>query len=528
LHHRGEGDGFQINQVGAAGDGKRRSLVAAKDNRAGARDDRRCEAGGSSKRERRSTGDTTIRVAHLADYVRGATRKLLTQTAGKPGENDAVIVRDSLSAAQSPFLDHPRPRAAALDLAWKVAQRVAECACLVLQGAQDRAAGGWGPGHGYARACDGSVIARWAGVRPAPENRLRLSFRATAHILSVMRWVDGHLDLAYLAVNGRDLTRRDGCDPATGCVTLPALREAGVAMAFATIFTQKGLDGPDRAHRFASSDDRDGAEAAGLRQIEVYERLQRDGHVRIIRSALDLEISDDRLSIVLLMEGADPIRSPEDVPQWHARGLRMVGLAWADGSRYAGGNGPPPGETGPVLEDTGPLTSAGIAMIRALDEAGIMHDASHLSDAALDGLLEYARGPVVATHSNCRALLDDWQRHLRDDHIRAIAARDGVIGLNLFTRFLALGRRGTIDDCVAHVEHVAEVAGRRDIAALGSDMDGGFRPDQLPVGLDHPAKLDRLAEALRSRGWGDADVAGFAWGNWMRLLRETFPRDDAC
>jgi membrane dipeptidase len=335
-----------------------------------------------------------------------------------------------------------------------------------------------------------------------------------------MRWVDGHLDLAYLAVNGRDLTRREACDPASGCVTLPALRETGVGMAFATIFTQKGLDGADRAHRFASSDDLDGAEAAGLRQIEVYERLQRDGHVRIIRSSHDLEISDDRLRVVLLMEGADPIRSPEDVPRWHARGLRMVGLAWAAGSRYAGGNGPPPGAAASALYDTGPLTSAGIAMIRALDDAGVIHDVSHLSDAALDGLLEHARGPIVATHSNCRALVDNWQRHLRDDHIRAISGRGGIIGLNLFAKFLALGRRATIDDCVAHIEHVVEVTGRRDVVALGSDMDGGFGPEQLPIGLDHPAKLDRLTEALRSRGWSDADAEGFACGNWMRFLRQ--------
>lgn len=344
-----------------------------------------------------------------------------------------------------------------------------------------------------------------------------------------MQWIDGHLDLAYLAVNGRDLTRREACDPASGCVTLPALRDAGVGIAFATIFTEKGLDGPDQAHRYASSDDLDGAEAAGLRQIETYEQLERDGSLRIIRSASDLDMSDDRLGIVLLMEGADPIRAPEDVAKWRARGLRIAGLVWAAGSRYAGGNGPPPGTPMPAMYDIGPLNSRGIEMIRALDDAGIIHDASHLSDAAFEGVLQHARGPIIATHSNCRALMNNWQRHLRDEQIRAIVDRPagGVIGLNLFGKFLALGtgaggtgeRRATIDDCIAHIEHVVEVAGRRDVIALGSDMDGGFGPGDLPIDVDHPTKLNALAQALRSRGWNDAEVEGFAHGNWMRVLR---------
>ena len=67
---------------------------------------------------------------------------------------------------------------------------------------------------------------------------------------------------------------------------------------------------------------------------------------------------------------------------------------------------------------------------------------------------------------------------------------------------------------------MAEVAGRRDVVALGSDADGGFPPAMLPEELDHPRKFHALAEALRDRGWSDADIAGFACDNWLRLLRE--------
>ena len=137
----------------------------------------------------------------------------------------------------------------------------------------------------------------------------------------------------------------------------------------------------------------------------------------------------------------------------------------------------------------------------------------------VDAVLSRISGCVVASHSNCRALLDDKQRHLRDDQIRAIAARGGIVGLNLYGRFLALDRRATNDDCIAHVVHFAEVSGRRDVVALGSDMDGGFPPRDLPDGLDAPAKLPALVEALAARGWSDEEIDGFTHANWLRLLR---------
>lgn len=321
-------------------------------------------------------------------------------------------------------------------------------------------------------------------------------------------FVDGHLDLAYLAVLGRDL--RVPCAPGTGgCVSLPALRAAGIDLVFGTIFTEPGAAA---AFGYASSDDLDAAEAAGRRQLDVYEQLEREGEIAIVRTARDLDAGGPRPRVVLLMEGADPIRGPEAVGEWFARGLRLVGLTWAMGTRYAGGNA-----------SGGDLTARGIDLVRALDDAGIVHDVSHLSDAAFDGLLATARGPLVATHSNCRALLDANERHLRDDQVRALAAREGIVGLNLYTAFLAADRRATVADCVAHVQRMADLMGHRRGVALGSDMDGGFGAERLPEGLDHPAKLPALAGALRGAGWSDANVAGFRADNWLRFLRGSLP-----
>ncbi|MGI9015433.1 MAG: dipeptidase [Phycisphaerales bacterium] len=332
-----------------------------------------------------------------------------------------------------------------------------------------------------------------------------------------MYWVDGHLDLAMNGVTGIDMTQpvlRDG----ERSISLPDLTAANVTIAFATIFTERSA--PQFPYGYADSSDRAGAFAAGLRQLEYYETLETAGHICIIRSRADLgeavarEGGHPRLNIILLMEGADPIRTPDDVQTWRERGVRIVGLTWARGSRYAAGNAEP-----------GPLSSEGRELISALDACNMIHDCSHLADEALAGLLECATGSVIASHSNCRALLPgDNQRHLTDAAITAIALRKGVIGINLFSKFLADGRRATVQDVVAHIQHIEAVAGSRGCIALGSDADGGFPARDLPVGLDHPELLPNLADALRTdAGWSEAEIRNFASGNWVGFLEHALP-----
>ena len=328
-------------------------------------------------------------------------------------------------------------------------------------------------------------------------------------------WFDGHLDLASLALEGRDLTVPLGAavgKPQPAAVTFPSLLKGGIFGCFGTIFTAPDLEGP---LGYPARDAVEGAHAAGLRQQACYEGWARQGRVRLLRSALELEpvtVEGPPLQVLILMEGADPIRSPEEVGWWHARGLRAVGLSWAMGTRYAGGNAKP-----------GPLTETGREMVAALDEHGIVHDLSHLPDEAAWELLELSRGPVMASHSNCRVLVNGQsQRHLPDDLIRAIAARGGMIGLNLFSLFLSpegKDRRATIEETIAHVEQVCDLAGRRDVVGLGSDLDGGFGADRLPEGIDEPADLTQLVDALARRGWTSGELAGFQRENWLRFLR---------
>lgn len=363
-----------------------------------------------------------------------------------------------------------------------------------------------------------------------------------------LTWFDAHLDLAYLAVNARDmcapLDRSAAPHPPAAC-TLASLREGQVRLALATIFTEVGGSGPEGYH----AGDVDRAFAVGRAQLEVY-LTWRDRALISLDLRSDLAaLSDlaeirggmgvaearplatsallarlprtDGLRVGILMENADPIRSPDDLAFWVDRGVVAVGLAWALSSRYAGGNTSHEG-----------LSDLGRALVREMDRLRVMHDASHLSDRAFADLLDSTDRTIIASHSNCRVLLDPSgsnQRHLTDEQIAHIARRGGVIGLNLYSKFLsphcAESGRASISDCVRHIEHIAEIAqrvspfssGRRHVA-LGSDLDGGFPASRLPEPINTPRDYDQLAQALSDRDWSDPEIADFAAGNWLRVL----------
>lgn len=344
-----------------------------------------------------------------------------------------------------------------------------------------------------------------------------------------LTFFDAHLDLAYLAVNGRNmLADLDSCGgphlPAS--CTLPALRSGGIRACLGTIFTEAGGSGPE-GYR---PEDVEEAHAAGAAQIAVYLHWADQSLIKLPGRPASPEDttpqtqsprpapSDEPLRLGILVECADPIRSPDELPWWQERGVIAIGLAWARGSRYAAGNSEPS-----CSSDHG-LTDLGRAMVDQMDALGIVHDLSHLSQRATDELLAHTDAPVVATHSNCRALLDGHsQRHLTDQTIREISRRKGIVGLNLFAPFIRhdLGddERPTISDAVRHVEHVCSIMGHRRGVGLGSDLDGGFSARRLPVGIDTPADFAKVLQTLASRGWSEAEIKGFAHDNWANFWR---------
>ena len=325
--------------------------------------------------------------------------------------------------------------------------------------------------------------------------------------------VDAHLDLAYNALRGREVLRpaveQTGDEDGIPSVGLPDLRAGNVGLICGTIYCAPCLKEGEVGYRTA-----DEARAAAVEQYEWYRRCEADGLMRIVRGREDVptKAGAAALPMVLLMEGADPMRTPDDVPSWFERGLRMIGLAWKR-TRYAGGTGAP-----------GPLTPEGVGLVRVLDEHGVIHDASHLAEESFWQLLEVSDGPVCASHSNCRAIVPT-DRQLSDEMILEIVKRDGVIGINFYDKFLVPAaeygkRRATLEDVVRHVRHMCDLAGSAGHVAIGTDMDGGFGRDQIPQEIRTAADLPKVGEALGRAGFSRGDVEGMLGGNWVRFFRD--------
>jgi membrane dipeptidase len=340
------------------------------------------------------------------------------------------------------------------------------------------------------------------------------------------KWFDAHLDLAYLAENGRDMRRGladCGGPHLPAAVTFPSLAEGGVAACLGTIFTELG--GHDAVAYPAG--DVEAAYAAGVRQLQWYHRWVREGVSEEWKEGTAATRQATRGTRVgILMECADPIRLPDELSWWVERGVIAIGLAWGRGSRYATGNMPESHSSGVGLTDTGRV------LVREMDRLGVVHDLSHLSDRACDEVLGLAIGKIMASHSNCRGLLSgamgvggENHRQLRDDTIREIGKRGGVIGLNLVRNFIRSGLdkanpddRPSVEDAVKHVEHICEVMGHRRGVGMGSDLDGGMSAREIPAGISAPRDFEKFAEALLRRGWSEEGVDAFAWGNWARFF----------
>jgi membrane dipeptidase len=203
-----------------------------------------------------------------------------------------------------------------------------------------------------------------------------------------------------------------------------------------------------------------------------------------------------------------------------------------------------------------------------MNRLGMMVDISHVSDKTFYRTLVITRAPVIASHSGARALCDA-PRNMTDDMLRAVArsggpdSKGGVVQVNFFSGFVSQAYRDAskaqeaevkkvVEDAKAkakaegkeftyaeeekiqrsrmdkiprpplsalidHIDHIAKVAGV-DHVGLGSDFDGVS--GQLPEGLDSPADLPKITQALLDRGYSAEDCRKILGGNLLRVFRE--------
>ena len=312
-------------------------------------------------------------------------------------------------------------------------------------------------------------------------------------------------------------------------VGLPDMRRGRMALSLTTLLARS-------TGRPVSHIDYQSAEQAyGMAQAHLgyYRALEQGGHCRILEDGASLashiaeweawdkqhgELTTETppLGFVISMESADPILRPGDVQDWFDKGLRVIGPAHYGPGRYAGGSGTERG-----------LTNIGRELLREMERVGMVLDVTHLTDAAFDESLDiFAQGVVLASHTNCRTLVPH-QRQLDDGRLRRLIGRQGVIGVALDCWMLEMGwaygkgssrNHLTLETVCDHIDHICQLAGNANHAAIGSDLDGGFGVEQSPADLDTIADLQKVAGILSGRGYSDEDVTKVMYRNWVGLL----------
>lgn len=358
--------------------------------------------------------------------------------------------------------------------------------------------------------------------------------------------VDAHQDIAYNALSfERDYLlstfekrRREAGSPVEvvqgrATLGLPDALIGRVGIVFATLFTEPARKNAILGGAISEQAYRTPQEAyrRGMDQLDYYQRLfDRSTFIRPVRSLAELDAvlatwDDGRdlpahvQGMVMLMENADPILEPKQFEEWYARGVRVVGPAWAS-TRYCGGTGEP-----------GPLTALGRELLDVMAGLNALLDLSHMAEQSFFEALDRYAGALIASHSNPRRFIEgrtDPERLLTDTQIRRLAERDGVMGIVPFNWFLhGQWTRGDarlpLSRLLEAIDYVCQLTGSAAHVGIGTDFDGGFGEASLPEGIDTVSDLWGLGPALAARGYAQANVEAILSGNFLRKLRQTLP-----
>ena len=251
-----------------------------------------------------------------------------------------------------------------------------------------------------------------------------------------------------------------------------------------------------------------------LSPIVIFERelatIQRevDQNKRLISfaySADEIEANREKgkMSAILTIEGPAGFDfDPELLDNLYQIGFRITTLGWNESNVLTGSN-----VTG------GGLTEKGREYLKEAQRLGMLVDVSHISDQGFWDIMDCTQAPIVASHSNSRALCNH-SRNLTDDMFRAICQTGGVAGINQYAEFL--GEQPTLDTVCDHIFHFLELDPSGKHIALGGDLDGC---EQLSQGFEGIQSYPALAQRLLERGMNEETIRDIFWNNALNVLR---------
>jgi membrane dipeptidase len=386
-----------------------------------------------------------------------------------------------------------------------------------------------------------SVLLLGSSTMTSQANRTDISLQAH-HLHFSLLVVDTHADTTQRFMDGDfDLAPRNE----KGSVDIPRMKDGGLDAIFFSIWMPSKVRGPVAVER-------------ALQQIEaVHAQVKKHANDLVFATTAD-QIREARrqnkIAILIGVEGGHMINSDLAVLRRYAKqGVRYMTLTHSGNCEWADSSTDKPAHNG--------LSPFGKQVIAEMNRLGMMVDVSHVSDKTFHDVLATSKAPVVASHSNCRALCDH-PRNMSDAMIRELAAKGGVIQINFHVGFLSQEFRnaeradpkinqaialevhkrcGEKEGCqliegdritreyveagklprvgwttiIDHLDHAVKIAGI-DHVGIGSDFDGA----NMPFGMEDASMLPKITNALLQKGYTEGDVKKILGENTLRLMTE--------
>lgn len=306
--------------------------------------------------------------------------------------------------------------------------------------------------------------------------------------------VDFHCDTLYLIQkDNRDITKKND----KGHIDLIRLDEGMVHLqVFATFIEPEYM--------------RKDAATKTLKMIDkLYQLMEKTDKIKLILNGKDVDEAknENKLGALLSIEGGEALEGDLALLRmFYKLGVRAMTLTWS--LRNDLGDG--------ILgsSDYG-LTSFGKDVIKEMNRLGMIVDVSHLNERGFWDAINICEKPLIASHSDCKALCNH-PRNLNDDQIKAIAAKGGVIGINFCPDFLRDDDNASIEDVLDHIEHIVNLVGINHVG-FGSDFDG---IEKTPFGLDDAASFPKILDGLKKRGFSDDEINSISHVNFERIIKE--------
>ena len=308
---------------------------------------------------------------------------------------------------------------------------------------------------------------------------------------------DGHCDTILEIMNHKRTLEKKS---PTGHLDIPRMKEGGVNVQFFAVFIED-IYKPDRSLKRT------------LQLIDCFyrEMEKNQDEISLVTNYNQINEANSagKIAAILSVEGGEALEGDLGVLRMlYKLGVRLLTLTWNQRNQIADGIGESRTGSG--------LTEFGLKVIDEMNNLKMFIDVSHLSETGFWDVIKRSKAPIVASHSNCYALCPH-PRNLKDEQIKALADKGGVIGITFVPNFLTQEKRKTtVKDVVTHIDYLVEKAGI-DCVGLGSDFDG---TGGLPLGLEGVDKITNITEELLTRGYKEREIKKILGGNFLRVFKK--------